>query len=338
MGSDLRHEQTAAAQDRLPAQPTQPTELLPDELADALRFGEFHRALRLAIAHRGLSLARLQAHLRKRGITVGQSTLSYWQRGVRYPQVPAALGAVRTLESVLQLPPDALTVLIGRRRQRKEPRGQLEASFADLTPTAVGDQVDRLMDELSMGPEPRRTNANLEILSVHDTVAMDADQRQRYVATRIVLQASQSGADRYVAVYHGDIGCQIEDVRVIAAEGCRTGRIRRYAGEVGLAVELLFDRKLASGETHVFCFEIHDVSGGRSPGYHRMLRRRCPSYLLQLHFHERTLPARCVSEFRMRADVAPADPDELVCDIAGISSAFFRDVGPGLAGISVEWS
>ena len=34
---------------------------LPKELTEALRTGEFHHALRLAIAYRGLSLARLRA-------------------------------------------------------------------------------------------------------------------------------------------------------------------------------------------------------------------------------------------------------------------------------------
>ena len=48
------------------------------------------------------SLARLRAHLEQLGVQVGQSTLSYWQRGLRHPEVPRAISTVRALESVLR--------------------------------------------------------------------------------------------------------------------------------------------------------------------------------------------------------------------------------------------
>ena len=93
-------------------EPTPPAEL-DANLVEALRYGPFPRALRTAIAHRGLSLARLGAHLDRMGVHVGQSTLSYWQRGLRHPEVPRALSALRALERVLALPPDSLVVLVG---------------------------------------------------------------------------------------------------------------------------------------------------------------------------------------------------------------------------------
>ncbi|SDX74948.1 hypothetical protein SAMN05421504_103700 [Amycolatopsis xylanica] len=313
-----------------------PAEPLPRELADALRSGEFHHALRLAIAHRGLSLARLRAHLGRRGVHVGQSTLSYWQRGLRQPEVPKALPAVRALESVLQLPPDALVVLIGPRTSRAKAH-QLAVSFSDLRSGDMGSIVDQLLTELGAYPSSRY-NADLELLWVHDTITFDAEHRQRSLHTRLVARARRQGPDRYITVYNGDEGCDIEGVELVTAEGCRIGRMRRHPGSDTLATELLFDRKLAEGEIHVFCFEVRDDSGSASPGYYRMLRDQCASYLVQLRFNRRALPARCVRQVRTRDDAIPVESEELPCVMGGVTSAYFRDAGPGLAGVAVEWS
>ena len=34
----------------------------------------------------------------------------------------------------------------------------------------------------------------------------------------------------------------------------------------------------------------------------------------------------------------PVEVDELVCGLGGVVSAYFSDVGPGTAGVSVEWN
>jgi hypothetical protein len=310
---------------------------LPTELADALRTGEFHQVLRLAIGHRGLSLARLRAHLALRGVQIGQSTLSYWQRGLRQPEVPKALPAVRALESVLQLPADSLVVLIGPRSAR--PRGhQAAVSFYDLRSGDVGSIVDKLLTDLGVLPSASHSNADIELLSVHDTITLDAERRQVSIRTRLVVRARRHGPDRYVTVYSGDPGCRIDDVEIITAEGCRVGRIRRHPGGEIMATELLFDRKLGEGDVHVFCFEMRDDSGAVCPGYWRMLRDQCSSYLLQMQFAAGAMPARCTREIRARDDAIPVETEELPCDTGGVTSGYFRDPGPGLAGIAVEWN
>ncbi|WP_033293821.1 hypothetical protein [Amycolatopsis jejuensis] len=310
---------------------------LPSELTDALRTGEFHQALRLAIAHRGLSLARLRAHLALRGIHIGQSTLSYWQRGLRQPEVPKALPAVRALESVLQLPADSLVVLIGPRNSRA--RGhQAAASFHDLRSGEMGAIVEQLLSDLGVLPSSRQSNADLEMLAVHDRITIDGQRHQVRFSTRLVTRARRHGPDRYVTVYNGDPGCRIDDVQLVTAEGCRVGRIRRHPGSETMATELLFDRKLAEGEIHVFCFEVRDDSAAIFPGYYRMLRDQCASYLLQLQFSPAAMPARCTREVRARDDALPVEAEELPCDTGGVTSGYFRDTGPGLAGIAVEWN
>ena len=204
---------------------------LPHELAEALRGGEFHQVLRVAIAHRGLSLARLRAHLALRGVQIGQSTLSYWQRGLRQPEVPKALPAVRALESVLQLPADSLVLLLSPRLLR---RGHQPAvSFHDLRSGDMGSIVDQLLAELGSRPQGGTHNADLELLAVHDTLTFDAEHRQVSVSTRLVVRARRHGPDRYVTVYNGDPGCSIDDVELITHEGCRVGRMRRNCCSTG---------------------------------------------------------------------------------------------------------
>lgn len=310
---------------------------LPKELHEALRSGEFHQALRLAIGYRGLSLARLRAHLALRGVQIGQSTLSYWQRGLRQPEVPKALPAVRALESVLQLPVDSLVVLIGPRLVRRG-HHQPAASFHDLRSGEMGSIVEELLAELGAYPSSNHYNADLELLSVHDTITFDAEHRQVSAHTRLVTRARRHGPDRYLSVYNGDPGCRIDDVELITFEGCRPGRMRRNADADTMATELLFDRKLAEGDIHVFCFEVRDDSGSMSPGYYRMLRDQCGGYLVQLLFDRSALPARCTRQLRARDDAVPVVAEELPCDMGGVTSAFFRDAGPGLAGVAVEWN
>lgn len=301
-----------------------PTGGLPASLAETLRYGPFHRALRDAIAHRGLSLARLRAHLEQRGVHVGQSTLSYWQRGLRHPEVPRAITTVRALEAVLALPPDSLTALINPRPPAPRP---VPVTWADTAP---------LLAEFDAIPESSRSNADLEMLCVHDAVLIGGQQEQRVVTTRLVVRALRAGPDRYLAVHQGDEGSVIDSAVIRPGEGCRQGRLRRQ--KRSLAVELLFDRRLAEGEEHVFSFTIVDDTGGPTPGHHRTFREPCHSYLVQLGFHRKAMPARCTKQFRRDPDSTPVHVDELVCGLGGVVSAYFADVGPGTAGVSVEWN
>jgi hypothetical protein len=300
---------------------------LPAALAETLRYGPFHRALRDAIALRGLSLARLRTHLEQLGVRVGQSTLSYWQRGLRHPEVPRAIATVRALETVLVLPPDSLTALINPRHAAPRPAPVV---WADTAPLLA--EFDAIPDSIS------RSNADLEMLSVHDAVLIGGQREQRAVTTRLVVRALKAGPDRYLAVHQGDEGSVIDNAVVRPGEGCRQGRLRRQAASRGLAFELLFDRKLAEGEEHVFSFTVVDDTGGPTPGHHRTFREPCRTYLVQLGFHRRCLPARCTKQFRTDLNATPVDVDELVCGLGGVVSAYFADVGPGTAGVSVEWN
>ncbi len=113
------------------------------ELAVLLRTGPFERALRAAIAARGLSLERLHARLAERGAHVSLASLSNWQRGRSRPERSRSLAAVRELESILGLPADSLVALLGPRR----PRGRWLAHDPGAIRQQLRDLVESLDDD-----------------------------------------------------------------------------------------------------------------------------------------------------------------------------------------------
>lgn len=299
---------------------------MPDPLADALRRGPFHVALRTAIETRGLSLARLRAHLARLDVHVAESTLSYWQRGLRHPDAHHALTAVRALETVLGLPVDSLVVLVGPARRGK---ARKHASFAELI--VAGPITRELLREL--GVDPEQVNADLEVRLITERITIRADRSQGRVSTRIVSQARAPGIDRYVAVYHSEPGGDSHQVQVTADDGCRVGRVRRKAH--GVVFELMFDRTLAQDETVVLGFTVDDHTGLPCPGYYRLFRARSGPFLLQYEMD--TLPARLVQEVRVSDARPPTLARELYCDRAGVVSAYYPGMEPGIAGIALEW-
>ncbi|MEV4194467.1 hypothetical protein AB0J65_24200, partial [Streptomyces toxytricini] len=60
----------------------------PADLDRLLDTGPFHLALRAALTARGLPLHRVRHRLAARGITIGVTSLSYWQQGARRPRRP----------------------------------------------------------------------------------------------------------------------------------------------------------------------------------------------------------------------------------------------------------
>ncbi|WP_018683213.1 hypothetical protein [Actinokineospora enzanensis] len=302
-----------------------------DALADALRRGPFHVALRTAIEHRGLSLARLRAHLSRIDITVAESTLSYWQRGLRHPDVHHALTAVRGLETVLGLPADSLVVLLGP-RERAQRRRKPSASFAELV--SAGPTTRDLLAQL--GVDPENCNSALDLQMAHERVTISPDRSQGRVHTRLVGRARDAGVDRYVAVYHSETGSSVESVRITAGDGCRLGRVRRR--EICVVFELMFDRALTEGDTVVISYAVDDGSGVECPGYFRIFRAPSGPFLLQLELPADDLPARCVQEVRTTEARPPSVSADLYCDRGYVVSAYYPGVDRGLAGISLEWS
>ncbi|MEW1752245.1 hypothetical protein ACIQU1_27645 [Streptomyces angustmyceticus] len=299
------------------------------ELAQLLRTGPFHLALRSALTERGLALTRVQHKLAQRGITIGVTSLSYWQQGARRPQRPESLRAVRALEEVLDLPARSLHRLLvpegGARAETGRPPARSQVA------------PDTALQRLFAGPAAP-VDGGLHTVGHHERVRIGPERRLLARESLQVVRAHRDGVDRFVAVHRGDAGCDPSRVRVRAAENCRLGRVRGNA-EAGVVVaELLFDARLRAGDTHVFGYAFEDGSGGPSTEYLRGFSCAGGQYVLQVRFDAAALPVRCTRFAQASAGAPRSGRQELA--LSGRHRAVHlveQEVRPGILGIAWDW-
>ncbi|KUJ68927.1 hypothetical protein ACZ90_15610 [Streptomyces albus subsp. albus] len=301
------------------------------ELAQALRTGPFHVALRAALDARGLALHRVQHRLALRGIRIGVTSLSYWQQGARRPQRPESLRAVRALEEVLELPAEALTRLLGPEAHRSSPRPAAR-SYSSLVDDA--EALRGLFAELE-APQ----DGGLHTVWHLERVQIGAGRELHERDSQQVVRAHRDGVDRCVAIHTGEPGCDPSRVSVRAGENCRLGRVR-YHQSAGLVVaELLFDARLRTGDTHLFGYGFVDGTGAPCTEYVRYFSFGGGQYVLQVRFDEAALPVRCRRFTRSSATAARCGQHELTLNGRHrMVHVVEHDVRPGILGIGWDWS
>ncbi len=311
----------------------QPAPVPPGDLAQALRYGPFANALAAAIRRRGLPLARLRAHLKSHDITIAQSTLSYWQRGLRHPAVPRALDTVRALERVLQLPEDSLVVLIGP-HQRGPDLDERVRSIPELSQSWA--RTGALLAEFD-GVSGSPCNTDLDVVTVLDDVRLASAGQITEISSTMAVRARRSGPDGFVVTHQSEPEADIGTARLRAGVGCRVGRVRKQRASAGMVFELLFDRKLTEGDVHSFSFTLVGTEPVRAPTFYRVIRGRTHAYLLRLHFDPAMLPVRCTRVERAREGLAPTVSQPLLCGPDGFACAYFEELDPSLAGVDFLW-
>ncbi|RSS43581.1 hypothetical protein EF912_29665 [Streptomyces sp. WAC07061] len=301
------------------------------QLARMLRDGPFHTALRAAIAARGLPLQRVQHRLAARGIKLGVTSLSYWQQGARRPRHPESLRAVSALEEILELPGGSLLRLLTGPLPDAGPPRPAARSYRALV--SVGAAVEGLLAGMELPAD-----GGLHTVGHHERVRIGPGGELRTRESQQIVRAHRDGVDRYLAVHHGDPGCDATRVEVTAYENCRTGRVRCHR-EAGVVVaELLFDARLRRGDTYVFGYGITDGTGGRSTEYVRGFSYAGGQYVLQVAFDEAALPVRC----RRFARTGPGAPRTALVDLtpSGRHRAVHlleQEVRRGILGITWDW-
>ncbi|MEV4614466.1 hypothetical protein AB0K43_17985 [Kitasatospora sp. NPDC049258] len=302
------------------------------ELATALRTGPFHLALRTAIAARGLALHRVRQHLAQRGVQVGVTSLSYWQQGHRRPERPESLRAVQALEEVLDLPSHSLTRLLGPRQSAEpSPAGPPTRPYRDLIGPA--EAVDGLLATIAGPP-----GTGLHTVTHIERISIGADRRQARRSSQHVLRAHRDGIDRYLAIYQGDPGCDITRVTLRAEENCRPGRVRRDPAAGLLVAELLLDRRLRTGDTHLLGYGFEDAPGPEPSGeYVRGFNAGAGQYVLQVAFHPDALPVRCHRFSSRTPGGRPYETEELTVDGHHRVHLVAGGVPPCILGIRWDW-
>lgn len=301
------------------------------ELERALRRGPFSRALRAAIAARGLSLEMLHRKLGDRGVQISPSTLSYWQRGKALPRHDESMAAVRLLEQVLLVPEGSLKSLL-----TTWPRGQWHASglgaFSDQSLWTDVDRLAEVLEEIDTSVADR-----LVRLSVDDHYKVDAGRRVRASWTRSVFRAADDGVDRLVVVFRADDEGgpvpALTDVKF-----CRVGRVRQDRRSGYFAAELLFDHPLTTGETAVIEFRtVYEAEAPLARNFDRRFGHPVGQYVLQVSFDPAALPARCFSYTRDAVDAPELDRRELWIGASASVHLFAGNVTHGICGIDLNW-
>lgn len=301
------------------------------ELAQVLRTGPFHLALRTALSVRGLPLQRVQHHLAHRGVKLGVTSLSYWQQGVRRPRQAESLRAVAALEEVLALPDDSLLRLLrdgdapadGDRPAGRSYRSLMEASGS----------VERLLAAMESP-----VDGGLHTVGHQERVRIGARRELAGRTSQHVVRAHRDGVDRYLAVHRGDPGCDPSRIAVRALENCRTGRVRWDRDAGVLVAELLFDTRLRSGETYLFGYGFEDGTGGAGGEYVRGFTFGGGQYVLQVGFDEAALPVRCRRFAQASAGAARGARAELTLTGRHRTVHLVEEsVRPGLIGVDWDW-
>jgi transcriptional regulator with XRE-family HTH domain len=295
--------------------------------------GPFPEALRAAIKGSGLSLDRIQHRLQLRGVTISVATLSYWQSGRRRPERPESLDALRHLEAVLRVPPNALTALLGppRPRGRRRRGGRLlpiDALWGSSLPlSTLLSRVDTTGD------------GHLARISQHDRCEVSSRRMLRSVQVSQVLRAEQDGLDRWVLVYDWETRTA-QPPEIANLRNCTLGRVAMDLDAHLLVAELLFDRTLTTGETLVMEYTVVNPlndHGMTADSYCRRLRLPVRDYVVEVNFDPDALPVRCQQVCSPAGDVRLARRRNLAISAAGATHAVALGVGPGLFGIEWDW-
>ena len=288
----------------------------------------FATLLRHSISHSGLSLDRIQARLRARGIPISVTALSYWQSGKRQPERQSSISAVRALEDVLDLDPGALLTLLpppkprGAPARRRAPDGTVNFPIAAL----------RALLERVGAPNALEQQQRLNLISLHDRCEIARNGGQRSTTARAVFQATAHGQDRWLLVYdHG--GADAGPPYLHALRNCAAGRVEVDTEHGLTAAELLFDRSIDRGETQLIEYTL---SNGGPPypecqnTYYREFRRPVREYLLEIQFD---VPPRQCWQYS-RTGEAPEERRDRQLDTTGGVHSVALDFGPGVFGIS----
>lgn len=299
-------------------------------LAVAVGNGPFHAALRAAISHRGLTLKQLQRRLAVAGVEVGIPTLSCWQSGRRRPSGPVSLAAVHGIERELGLPPESLSALLPRPSRLTRPPAHVPGARRYAEVLDDPGSLQALLDELG------RAGQRLHQVSSHTQVQLGADRGMRHLDIFHTVIALRP-VDRYITVYTGEPGDDAARFRVEGLDNCRTGRMLRDQAASRTAAELLFDRRLEVGDTHIFRYRIADDNPNVCTEQYRWLQHPTVYMSMEVQFHPAALPARMWRYTRGRESGRYRTREELTLSPHHNIHIVYANGQPGCVGLEWEW-
>ncbi|GAA2996291.1 helix-turn-helix domain-containing protein [Actinokineospora diospyrosa] len=289
----------------------------------------FGAALRAAISKRDLTLDRIRSRLAARGVEISLATLSYWQQGRSRPERPKSLRALRELEAILNLRPNALFDLL----DAPKPRGRPLATNGVTGRHLYGE--DSPMRRI-LGGSFERFNEGVLPLTLSETCTVDATRSLRRITTTQVLRAVRDNQDRFLYVHGVDEGDVMPSEIRVRSGTLGEVRIDHEAGF--LAAEIHFGRSLARNETAIVEYDtVLGESAIPSRTHEHRFRTPVHAFLLRVRFDPTAPPARCVGYFRPTVPAAAKQRQRLIPDASHTVHTFVPKCTPGVYGMSWRW-
>lgn len=284
--------------------------------------GDFAATLRAAVADRGLTLERVRYHLKQSGHELSVATLSYWQSGRSRPDRASSLAALGSLEEILQVPRGSLAALLPARMRL--PRLAL-TTYPVRSLFDTGQLIEQGVADLGISWN------DLERISTHDVLALQADRSVGSHVVRVVMRAARDGVDRFVTFYGDD---PTGTPYVMARENCWLGRVLEYPDRGLVIAEMLLNQPLAMGDVVLVEYEFA-VAGSHAPCDH--WERACPQQhrevFIEVAFHESALP----TEVRSGVNQGGVQRHEPATLNGNQLSLLQLDFGPGVVGLCWSW-
>ncbi len=299
-------------------------------LAEALRAGPFHEALRLAIRASGLTLERVEAKLRLRELPVSVATLSYWQRGQVKPRRAGSRLIVRALEDILSLPDGALLALL----DGVDGAGSSGDALARLAVILQSPGID----QLALGAIDRVANYTRPV-SVRQQCFVSASRTLGAERTSAIRQAQHDDVDRTCFLL-------TRENRIMptswSSSSNQIGRASLDEASGALAVELLLEVPLSRGES---CLIEYDVEYPREEVAEAMWDRNwgfgssagLREYCITMRFSPEALPRRVVQFWQPPQSEKMRDIAEVPLAASGVAQFIAFDLPPGFVGLRWEY-
>jgi hypothetical protein len=303
-------------------------------LAEALRAGPFHEALRLAIRASGLTMERVEAKLRLRELPVSVATLSYWQRGQVKPRRAGSRLVVRALEDILALPDGALLALL----DGVDGAGSSGDALARLAVILQSPGID----QLALGAIDRVANYTRPV-SVRQQCVVSGSRTLRAEHTSAIRQAQHDDVDRTCFIL-------TRENRIMptgwSSSTNEIGRACLDEASGALAVELLLDRPLSRGESCLVDYDVEypdEVPGNRlgeanwdrNWGFGSSAGFR--DYCITMRFSPKALPRRVVQFWQPPHAKEMRDIAEIPLSGKGTAQYIAFDLPPGFVGLRWEY-
>ncbi|MCS6712580.1 hypothetical protein JSY14_11325 [Brachybacterium sp. EF45031] len=200
----------------------------------------FAVVLRRALQERGLGVAEAATSAMRRGVALTPATITHWCEGDIVPDPREDRELLDALEEVLRLD-----------RGRLSAAARADTGVAPRRWTRPGEYGPELRDVLRQWAFPVDDGLERRVVVVTRFAEEIGPVRTRF---EVVVEATRSGADRFVTVFDTSDETDSEPARVQAIRNCRRGRSVTTSQSQTL-VEVILPRPLTEGETATVTYD-----------------------------------------------------------------------------------